>query len=69
MSDNDSVEQSKYEAQLGHEITIKRDSKPVDMEQESPDACIVQITFVKPYFDPDEERHTFIDRNTNLCRF
>jgi hypothetical protein len=73
-----------YSTQLGLQVRVLPDSNPVDMSKLDMEECVMQITFVNPYFpSPDAEptefersidmrftpRTTWIEQNTGLQAF
>eukprot|EP01006_Ploeotia_vitrea_P040513 TRINITY_DN66428_c9_g1_i1.p1 TRINITY_DN66428_c9_g1~~TRINITY_DN66428_c9_g1_i1.p1 ORF type:complete len:1833 (+),score=1077.90 TRINITY_DN66428_c9_g1_i1:674-5500(+) len=63
--------QSLYSKQLGVPVKILPSSKPVVASELNPQDCWLQITYVQPYFTPEElaQRQSFIDRNTDVTKF
>jgi len=59
-----------YTSQLGA-VRVLPDSGPVDKSKLDPEECVMQVTFVDPYFPVDERnrRREFIDRTTGLSLF
>ena len=76
---------SMYSSQLGVPVRVLPDSGPVDMAKLSGDECVLQITFVSPYYPVDNgaepqafekeiglsyaPRNTWIEQHTNLQAF
>lgn len=60
-----------YSKQLGVPVRTLPDSGPVDRAALDPNDCVLQVTFVKPFFTPEEEkaRVTFIERNSSITKF
>ncbi len=62
---------SLYSTICGKPIKVLPDSNPVDRSKLDPEECILQVTFVTPYWSPEEdaEHEQFIQQTTGFTRF